>query len=102
MVGASTTAGANGLETPAPLTLQVATTEQTWVAVDADGKTALQGVLKPNDIQNFKAKKSFDVMTGNAQGIILTLNGVTLKPLGTHGEVKKVHLTQNDLKNLNP
>ena len=101
-VGASTTAGAKGAETPAPLTLQVATMEQTWVAVDADGKTALQGVLKPNDIQNFKANKSFDVMTGNAQGIILTLNGVTLKPLGRHGEVKKVHLTQNDLKNLNP
>jgi cytoskeleton protein RodZ len=100
--GTSTTASANGVETPAALTLQVATTEQTWVAVDADGKTALQGVLKPNDIQNFKAKKSFDVMTGNAQGIILTLNGVTLKPLGRHGEVKKVHLTQNDLKNLSP
>lgn len=102
VAGASTTAGANGVDTPAALTLQVATTEQTWVAVDADGKTALQGVLKPNDIQNFKANKSFDVMTGNAQGIILTLNGVTLKPLGRHGEVKKVHLTQNDLKNLNP
>jgi hypothetical protein len=100
--GASTPTGANGAESGLALTLQVATTEQTWVAVDADGKTALQGVLKPNDIQTFKAKKSFDVMTGNAQGIILTLNGVTLKPLGGHGEVKKVHLTQNDLKNLNP
>lgn len=100
--GASTGAVANGVETPAALTLQVATTEQTWVAVDADGKAALQGVLKPNDIQTFKAQKSFDVMTGNAQGIILTLNGVTLKPLGSHGEVKKVHLTQKDLKNLNP
>ena len=100
--GASTGAVANGVETPAALTLQVATTEQTWVAVDADGKAALQGVLKPNDIQTFKAQKSFDVMTGNAQGIILTLNGVTLRPLGSHGEVKKVHLTQKDLKNLNP
>ena len=100
--GTSTGVAANGVETTAALTLQVATTEQTWVAVDADGKTALQGVLKPNDIQTFKAQKSFDVMTGNAQGVILTLNGVTLKPLGRHGEVKKVHVTQNDLKNLNP
>ena len=101
-VGASIATVVNSAETPAALTLQVATTEQTWVAVDADGKTALQGVLKPNDIKTFKAQKSFDVMTGNAQGIILTLNGVTLKPLGSHGEVKKVHLTQKDLKNLNP
>ena len=102
VAGASTATSANGAESAMALTLQVATTEQTWVAVDADGKTALQGVLKPNDIQTFKAKKSFDVMTGNAQGIILTLNGITLKPLGGHGEVKKVHLTQKDLKNLSP
>ncbi|HEV2351149.1 MAG TPA: RodZ domain-containing protein [Terriglobia bacterium] len=81
------------------LTLQIAATEQVWVAVDADGKNAMQRVLKPNDIQTFKAKKSFDVMTGNAQGIILTLNGETLRPLGRNGEVKKVHLTQKDLKN---
>lgn len=94
--------GANGSPADSGLTLQVAATEQTWVAVDADGKTALQGILKPNEIQTFKAKDFFDLRTGNAQGIILTLNGETLKPLGRHGEFKKVHLTQNDLKSLTP
>jgi cytoskeleton protein RodZ len=97
-----TPTGANGAEPGSALTLQVAATEQTWLAVDADGKTVMQRVLKPNDIQTFKAKNSFDVMTGNAQGIILTLNGETLKPLGHHGESKKVHITQSDLKNNNP
>lgn len=94
--------GANGSPADSGLTLQVAATEQTWVAVDADGKTALQGILKPNEIQTFKAKDFFDLRTGNAQGIILTLNGETLKPLGRHGEFKKVHLTQNDLKSPTP
>lgn len=84
------------------LTLQIAATEQVWVAVDADGKNTMQRVLKPNDIQTFKARNSFDVMTGNAQGIILTLNGETLRPLGRDGEVKKIHLTQKDLKNPGP
>jgi cytoskeleton protein RodZ len=83
----------------AGLTLQIAATDKVWVAVDADGKNAMQKVLNPNEIQTFKAKNSFDVMTGNAQGIILTLNGETLKPLGQSGEVKKVHLTQKDLRN---
>jgi hypothetical protein len=92
----------NGSANESGLTLQVAATEQTWVAVDTDGKTALQGILKPNEIQTFKAKDFFDLRTGNAQGIILTLNGETLKPLGRHGEFKKVHLTQSDLKNLTP
>ncbi|HLY59466.1 MAG TPA: RodZ domain-containing protein [Terriglobia bacterium] len=100
--GAPNTNVAPGAGSESGLTLQIAATEQTWVAVDADGKNAMQRVLKPNDIQTFKAKYSFDVMTGNAQGIILTLNGETLKPMGRDGEVKKVHLTQKDLKNPGP
>jgi cytoskeleton protein RodZ len=102
VAGGPSAVTASGAGSDSGLTLQVAATEQTWVAVDSDGKNALQRVLKPNDIQTFKAKKSFDVMTGNAQGIILTLNGETLKPLGRDGEVRKVHLTQKDLKNPGP
>ena len=82
--------------------MQVAATERAWVAVDADGKTTLQRVLDPNEVETLKAKESFDVTTGNAQGIILTLNGETLKPLGRRGEVKSIHLTRSDLKNPAP
>ena len=81
------------------LVLQVAATQRAWVAIDADGRTTLQRVMDPNEIQTLKAKESFDVTTGNAQGIILTLNGQTLKPLGRRGEVKSIHLTRDDLKN---
>ncbi len=84
------------------LVLQVAATEHAWVAVDADGKTVLQRVLNPEEVQTLKAHRSFDVTTGNAQAVILTLNGETLKPLGRHGEVKSVHLTREDLKNSAP
>lgn len=84
------------------LVLQLAATERVWVAVDADGKTVVQRVLNPGEIQTLKAKDSFDVTTGNALGIILTLNGETLKPLGRRGEVKSIHLTQNDAKRSSP
>jgi cytoskeleton protein RodZ len=84
------------------LVLQVAATDRAWVAVDADGKTVLQRVLNPNEVETVKAHKSFDVTTGNAQSVILTLNGETLKPLGRRGEVKSVHLTREDLKNAAP
>jgi cytoskeleton protein RodZ len=84
------------------LVLQVAASDRAWVAVDADGKTVLQRVLNPDEVQTLKAHKSFDVTTGNAQAIILTLNGETLKPLGRRGEVKSVHLTREDLKNSAP
>jgi cytoskeleton protein RodZ len=84
------------------LVLQVAATERSWVAVDADGKTVLQRVLNPNEVKTLKARNSFDITTGNAQGVILTLNGETLKPLGRQGEVKSLHLTREDVKNPAP
>jgi hypothetical protein len=84
------------------LVLQVAATERAWVAVDADGKTAFQRVLNPNEVETVKAHNSLDVTTGNAQAVILTLNGETLKPLGGRGEVKTIHLSRGDLKNAAP
>ncbi len=93
---------AKGADAGNNLVLQVAATEESWVAIDADGKTVLQRVLSPHEIQTLKANESFDVMTGNAQGIILTLNRETLRPLGRRGEVKKIHLTRDDLKNFTP
>lgn len=86
----------------AGLTLQVAATEKAWVAVEADGKPAFQRILNPHDIQTVKATTSFDLVTGNAQGVILTLNGETLKPLGQQGEFKRIHLTRDDVKNAAP
>jgi len=88
-----------GVNDDSSLQLQLAATERVWVAVDADGKTAFQRVLNPNEVQTLKARESFDVTAGNAQGVILTLNGETLKPLGRRGEVKSVHITRDDLKN---
>jgi len=80
------------------LVLNVAATQRAWVAVDADGKTVLQRVMNPNEVETLMARESFDVVTGNAEGIILTLNGETLKPLGRRGEVKSVHLGAEDVK----
>ncbi len=80
------------------LVLQIATTESSWMAVDSDGKSVMQGVMEPNTVKTFKADSSFDVLTGNAQGVTLTLNGQTLKSLGREGEVKQVHLTRDSLK----
>ncbi|HEV2248262.1 MAG TPA: DUF4115 domain-containing protein [Terriglobia bacterium] len=81
------------------LVLQIATTERSWIAVDADGSMVMQGIMEPNTVKTLKANASFDVLTGNAQGVTLTLNGQTQKALGREGEVKQVHLTWDGLKN---
>lgn len=84
------------------LVLQIAATETAWVAVSADGKPQGQRTMEPNEIETYRADNSFDVLTGNAEGIILTLNGKTLDPLGRQGETKRVHLTLDDVQNSNP
>jgi cytoskeleton protein RodZ len=89
-------------DTQGGLVLQIAATDRAWTAVEADGKMTLQRVLAPNEVVTFRARDSFDITTGNAQGVILTLNGETLKPLGRRGEVKSIHLTHNDVKNPAP
>lgn len=98
-------AGASAAPKPAiagDLVLQIAATDRAWVAVDADGKTVLQRVLNANELVTLDAHKSFDITTGNAQAVILTLNGQTQQPLGRRGEVKTVHLSREDLKNSTP
>lgn len=103
--GSQGAVGPSGTAAPSadqPLVLQVAATERSWVGVEADGKPVSQRIMEANEIQTFRAKTSFDVITGNAQGIILTLNGRTLDPLGHGGEIKKVHLTLNDVQKSTP
>lgn len=98
-----TPAAAVGLpEFEGGLVLQVAATEPSWVAVEADGKSALQRVLSPGEIQTIKARETIDVTTGNALGLVLTLNGETRGPLGRRGEVKSIHLTRSDVKRPSP
>src|SRR5262249_50260265 len=80
------------------IVLQLAATPRVWVSAHADGRTELQRTLNPQDVSTVKAKDHFDVMTGNAQGLVLTLNGETLKPLGRAGEVRKVHLTRSSAR----
>jgi cytoskeletal protein RodZ len=80
------------------MVLTVGATQRVWVSVDADGKTALQRTLTPEDSSTITAKDHFDLVTANAQALIVTLNGEILKMLGRQGEVKKVHLTRSDLK----
>lgn len=84
------------------LVLQVAANQPSWVAVEADGKTVFEHVLAPDNVRTLIAKNYFDVTTANAQGTVLTLNGVTLKPLGRHGEVRRLHLTRKDLRRSTP
>ncbi len=69
------------------LVMRMEIIERSWVRVAVDGETQLESLLDPVYVQEFVAQESIQLRTGNAAGVILTLNGEELPPLGDTAEV---------------
>lgn len=79
------------------LRLEVEVTANSWVTLEADGKTVLNAELNAGDRQSFQATEQFRFRTiGNAAGLSLTLNGVRVPALGEDGEVVKNRIFDRD------
>jgi transcriptional regulator with XRE-family HTH domain len=78
-------------ETPAatpPMRLVIDVSDDSWVTLDADGKTVINDELRHGEHRIVEAKNSFHFRTvGNAAGLKLALNDVSLPPLGRDGQV---------------
>jgi cytoskeletal protein RodZ len=72
------------------LKMIVEATDASWVTLEADGETVLNGQMALGERREFQAKDRFRFKTiGNAAGITLTLNSTQIPPLGEDGEVVK-------------
>ena len=72
------------------LRMSVEVTANSWVTLEADGKTVLNAEVERGDKRDFEAADEFRFRTiGNAAGLTLTLNSVRVPPLGDDGEVVK-------------
>jgi len=81
-----------------PIQIVVTAHEPAWVEVVADGKTTFSGTLQPNDSRAIAADAQVKLVTGNAGGIGISLNGRTLEPLGPSGQERTVKLTAEGLQ----
>ena len=93
---AATAPPATPAPAPAPkpddskLRMTVEVTSNSWVTLEADGKTVLNAEVVSGDKRDFEAAEQFRFRTiGNAAGLTLTLNGARVPPLGEDGEVVK-------------
>lgn len=90
---APTTAPTTATTAPAPvidsdLILRIRARENSWVSLDADGRSVFNSELRSGEEQTFRARDRFVFRTvGNAGGIDITLNGVPVPPMGESGEV---------------
>ncbi len=64
-----------------------------WVQVTADGKPAWTGTLQPNETRAISADDQVRLLTGNAGGVVISLNGKTINPIGPVGQVRSIRLT---------
>jgi cytoskeletal protein RodZ len=61
--------------------------EPTWVWVRPEDSSAHREVLEPGAVRGWRSPGRFTVTVGNAGGLGLELDGVTLSPLGDRGQV---------------
>ena len=79
------------------LKLEIDVTGNSWVVLEADGAVIVNDEMKKGDRRTLVAKEKFRFRTvGNGAGLVLTLNGLRLPPLGTQGEVVKDRVFDRD------
>jgi cytoskeleton protein RodZ len=70
------------------LRLVVEATDDSWINLDADGKSVYKDDMHQGDKRTFEAKDGFRFRRiGNAAGVTLTLNDVKVPALGRTGQV---------------
>lgn len=77
-----------------PVQVVLTASEQAWVSVSADGKVTFAGLMQPNERRAINANEKVKIVAGNAGGLEISLNGKAIEPLGPHGQVRTVLLTE--------
>jgi len=77
--------------------VQVKAKEDSWVSIVADGKSVMERVLSADKKKKIKAGKTLVLRTGNAGGIEVTFNGVSLGSLGNENEPRTLTFNANGL-----
>jgi len=71
-------------------------TERTWVRISIDGLKPKEFTFSPSDKPEWKAKKGFELLIGNAGGIVLEFNGKKMDNLGKQGQVIRIKLPEDE------
>ncbi len=81
---------ANSAQAPAPLTLIIRASENSWISVRADGQEVTAETLIAPAHTSVRAAREIVVKTGNAAGINFVWNGKEVPAEGAEAEVRTV------------
>jgi cytoskeleton protein RodZ len=77
-----------------PLTLKAYVRERTWMRVSVDDGEPREYIFSPGNEPEWEAQATFDLLIGNAGGLVLELNGERMDALGASGQVVRVRLPE--------
>jgi len=69
------------------IAVEIRADQRSWLRVTVDDVMVLEGTLEPGQSRAWEANASLRILTGNAGGIEMILNGESLGKMGTVGQV---------------
>jgi hypothetical protein len=72
---------------PSGMAVRVETSADAWLRAVADGTPVFEGTLSGGEALDWQARQSFQMLTGNAGGTRLLINGQDVGTLGDSGDV---------------
>ncbi|MDQ6663892.1 MAG: DUF4115 domain-containing protein, partial [Acidobacteriota bacterium] len=72
--------------TPDAVQVVLNASEDCWISITADGKTAFAGILHANDNKQIDANRKVKIVTGHSRGLTISLNGKPIAPIANPGE----------------
>ena len=77
---------------PMPFILKADIRERTWMRITVDDGEPREYIFPPGRQPEWQAREGFDLLIGNAGGLVLEINGKNVGPLGASGQVVRVRL----------
>jgi cytoskeleton protein RodZ len=68
---------------------------RTWIAIYVDDQPVEEYLFQAGDTHTWTAQNGFDILVGNAGGIMFVLNGKEIGALGAEGKVVRLKLPQD-------
>lgn len=76
-----------------PLTVEVTAKDPVWVNISSDGRSVVTRVLQPGDSRTVRGTEEIKVLSGNAGGMSVLVNGRPLEEVGPRGQVRLITVT---------
>lgn len=75
-------------------------TQRTWARITVDGTVQFEGIATPGTRLQYQGSSSVAVRAGNAAGLDVVVNDLTVGPLGARGQVVDLTITLDNFRSL--